>query len=34
MIDRDKLISLLVSKDIPVKKTQRYKTDTKLLAIE
>ena len=26
MIDRDKLISLLISKEIPVKKTQRYKT--------
>lgn len=26
MIDKDKLISLLISKEIPVKKTQRYKT--------
>lgn len=25
MIDKDKLISLLISKEIPVKKTQRYK---------
>lgn len=26
MIDKDKLISLLISKEIPVKTAQRYKT--------
>lgn len=26
MIDKDKLISLLISKEIPVKTTRRYKT--------